>query len=189
MKRLIVLSAALTIIASASQAQFLASNSPAGESAGIFSHLKTSRHKAEKKNFVYTPPAVVQDQFYVDFGDVGNVVWSIDGPYDVAGFVKDGIPQYAYYDYDNELVGVTHSARYDELPAKAKAAIEKEYGDYAVEDIVYFKDNQANDADMYLFDQAFEDADNYFVELSKPGKTIVVKCDPEGNTEFFRTLH
>lgn len=189
MKRLIVWSAALIFIANASQAQFLAANGNVDEGSGIFAHLKSSGHKARTNTFTYTPPMVIQDQFYVDFGDVGKVVWSTDGPFDVASFSSNGIQQYAYYDYDNELVGVTHSARYDELPSKARATIEKEYADYAIEDIIYFKDNQANDADMYLFDQAFEDADNYFVALSKPGKTIIVKCDPEGNTEYFRTLH
>lgn len=189
MKRLIVWSAALMLVANASQAQFLASNSNTGDGIGIISHHYSSGHKLASKKFAYTPPMIVQDQFYIDFGQVGNVVWSIDGPYDVASFTSNGVQQNAYYDYDNELVGVTHGARYDELPVKARAAIEKEYADYAVEDIIYFKDNQENDANMYLFNQSFDDADNYFVQLSKPGNTIVVKCDPEGNTEFFRTLH
>jgi hypothetical protein len=42
--------------------------------------------------------------------------------------------------------------------------------------------------DMWLYDRAFNDADNYFIELSKLDKNFVLEVDMRGNVSFYRDL-
>jgi hypothetical protein len=41
---------------------------------------------------------------------------------------------------------------------------------------------------MILYGIQFEDQDNYFVELSKASKKIVLQVNPEGAVFFFKDL-
>ena len=41
---------------------------------------------------------------------------------------------------------------------------------------------------MILWGIQFDDADNYFAELSKGTKKLVVKVSPEGSVSFFKNL-
>ncbi len=62
------------------------------------------------------------------------------------------------------------------------------YKDYTIGPVVFYDDNEANSTDMILYGEQFEDADNYFVELSKGTKKIVVQVSPEGVVYFFKQL-
>ena len=41
---------------------------------------------------------------------------------------------------------------------------------------------------MNLFDLQFDDADNYFVELEKDNKKIVVQVNMSGDVSYFKRL-
>lgn len=125
-----------------------------------------------------------KEQFYRDFGNI-SAAWRRDSPYDIATFTKDGMQQSAYYDADAQLVGTTMHKTYADLPAKARETIEKKYGGYTADDIIYFDDNEYNDTDMILYGQQFDDEDNYFVELIKGSKKIVLKSNMAGDVSFF----
>ena len=68
------------------------------------------------------------------------------------------------------------------------AEIKKKYPGYKVENVIFFDDNEANDTDMMLYGIQFEDADNYFVELSKNNQTLVVQVNPFGEVFFFKQV-
>ena len=125
-----------------------------------------------------------KEQFYRDFGDT-PATWRRETPYDIATFTKDGVLQSAYYDADAQLVGTTFQKNYADLPTKAKETIEKKYKGYAVDAVIYFDDNEYNDTDMILYGQQFADEDNYFVELVKGTKKIVLRSNMAGDVSFF----
>ncbi len=129
-----------------------------------------------------------EQAFYRDFGKQANVNWRHEDGFDIASFEINGIAELAYYDRDAVLVGTTQHKTFFELPAAAQQYINEKYADYTVEGIVFFDDNEANDSDMMLFNRSFEDADNYFIELSKDGKKIVLQSDPRGNIKYFSTI-
>ena len=94
----------------------------------------------------------------------------------------------AYYDYNNELVGTSCFKTFADIPGNAQRKIRKEYGQYSIGAVVYFKDNEFNDSDMVLWNTPFESADEYFVELQKPHQNIIVQVNTEGNVSFFKQL-
>lgn len=125
-----------------------------------------------------------KEQFYRDFGDT-PATWRRETPYDIATFTKDGVLQSAYYDADAQLVGTTFQKNYADLPTKAKETIEKKYKGYTADAVIYFDDNEYNDTDMILYGQQFADEDNYFVELVKGTKKIVLRSNMAGDVSFF----
>ena len=54
--------------------------------------------------------------------------------------------------------------------------------------VVKYDDNESNDTDMILYGTAFNDADNYFVELKNDSEAIVVKVDLPGEVSFFTNM-
>jgi len=74
------------------------------------------------------------------------------------------------------------------LPENAQKRIKKEYPGYDATAVIKFDDNEANDMDMILYGMSFNDADNYFVELNKDNKIIVVKVDMEGQVSYFKAI-
>ena len=75
-----------------------------------------------------------------------------------------------------------------DLPKKAQKRIRSEYKNYKIGPVAFFKDNEANDSDMILWNTAFDDADNYFVELKNPQRDIILQVKPEGEISFFKQL-
>ena len=94
----------------------------------------------------------------------------------------------AFYDINSKLVGTTQTKTFADVPIKGQEQIKKDYKDYTVGTVIFFDDNEANSTDMILYDIQFDDADNYFVELSKGTKKIVVQVNTEGDLFFFKDL-
>lgn len=130
-----------------------------------------------------------KQNFYVDFGDVPNVTWQRSSYYDEAHFTKDNKEMTAFYDNDGKLVGTTTPKTFADLPASAQKLITKRYKGYEVERVIFFDDNEANDTDMLLYGNQFDDADNFFVELKKDNQQIVLHSDMLGNVSFFKQLN
>lgn len=129
-----------------------------------------------------------KDQFRNDFPGITADVWRREGAFDVAQFVKDRVSKSAFYDYDATLVGTTEKKTFADLPEKARMHIIKKYVGYTIGDVILFDDNKSNESDMILYGHQFADADNYFVELIKGDKKIVLKADPGGQVSYFSQI-
>ena len=148
--------------------------------------------KTEREELHKLEGNVVSEQtktaFYADFGKVPNVKWKRAVYLDEAVFTKDGKEMKAYYDFYSKLVGTTMLKTFADLPIKSQKEIKAKYKDYKIGTVVFFDDNEANDSDMYFYNTQFSDADNYFVELSKDTKKIVVQVNAEGEVFIFKEL-
>ena len=132
---------------------------------------------------------IAKGNFSSDFKDAKNVEWKRIDTFDKVSFTnKDGQNMSAFYDIDGNLVGTTQFKTFADVPEKGQQEIKKMYKDYTIGPVVYYDDNEANSTDMILYGEQFEDADNYFVELSKGTKKIVVQVSPEGVVYFFKQL-
>jgi uncharacterized protein YxeA len=126
-----------------------------------------------------------KESFYRTYGDVADVTWTKGKHFDQALFNDNGIATTAYFDLEGELVGTTALKTVADLPASAQNQINKLYKGYTVENVLFFDDNEAVDTDMILYGNAFEDEDNYFVELKKDNKIIVVQVNMDGRIGLF----
>jgi len=154
---------------------------------------KTSKAQREENRLIRreklatTPNYSTEQHFMIDYPDATNVSWNRAG-YEEASFTLNGKDMKAFYDYNNELIGTTTMASYADIPANAQKEIEKFYKDYTPQSVVLFDDNEYNNSDMILYGNAFEDADNYFVELTNNTKTIVLQVNKEGLVSFFKDI-
>ena len=145
---------------------------------------RTARKTPEQRGATYQS----KEEFFRNFGDHPDAVWSATNAFDKVVFDNKGVLTTAYYDFDAKLVGTTNLETFGDLPAAGQKQILKDYKDYTVKSVVFFDDNENNDTDMILYNNAFDDEDNYFVELQKDNKTIVVQVTMDGLTGYFTTL-
>ncbi|PZR24720.1 MAG: hypothetical protein DI535_21230 [Citrobacter freundii] len=131
--------------------------------------------------------ALAKDHFYTYFGDI-NATWRRTKYFDEASFVQDGKPMTAYYDIDAELVGTTTPSEFSAIPANAQRDIEKHFKGYDIGPVTLLDDNEANSSDMMLYGSSVSDEDNYFVELSKGNKTVILQVSMQGLVRFFKEL-
>jgi hypothetical protein len=126
--------------------------------------------------------------FNTDFGNIPDVQWTRAKNFDEAIFTKNGKKLHAWYDFDNNLVGTTTIITFADVPADGQKNIKAKYKDYSVGQVIFFDDNEMNATDMMLYDKQFDDADNYFVELSKAKENIVLMVNTKGEVSFFKQL-
>lgn len=126
--------------------------------------------------------------FYEDFGNVASADWKRTRNFDEVTFSQNGQSVTAYYDASSKLVGTTSVKSFNDLPSQAQQIIDNRYAGYVKGPVVYFNDNEANETDMIFQGTQFEDADNYFIELSKDGKTIVLQITMDGEVMYFTTM-
>ncbi len=181
MKTLMIYSAAILMVLSCatSQAQDTKELSHNSEMNKVKKESKAEKKEMQKmdKHFVSN---LSKDAFYADFGKIPRVSWENELGFDIALFTKDGKDYKAFYDFNSKLVGTTTLKTFTDLPERAQEDIKKHYKDYTVDKVVFFKDNEANDADMLLYGTQFSDADNYFVEMSNKTKNIVLQVNSNG---------
>ena len=142
-------------------------------------------HRAESRNEV---SYFTRRHFAKDFPGAKNVRFETTNDFDKVSFLSGKKNLTAYYDYRNKLVGTTQKKTFADLPEKAQKEILKKYEDYTIAGIIKFDDNEDNDTDMILYGTSFDDADNYFVELKKDDKAIVVKVDLAGYVSYFSEM-
>ena len=129
-----------------------------------------------------------RQQFYQDYGIRTQAMWKKDGNFDVATFALNGATISAYYNPNSELVGTTTNKTWADLPARTKQQIAKKYPGYSEVAVTLFNDNEANKSDMILYGERITDPNNYFIEMVKNGKKIVLKSDKAGDVSLFRNL-
>jgi hypothetical protein len=192
MKKVIVLAAAAIVTVSlhaqsndASTKQEIASLNK--QESVIKKEKRTERkelRKLEGKEVSY----MAKEAFQRDFGKIPVVSWERLDNFDKATFIQDGQKTSAYYDYDTKLVGTTANKTFADLPAKARNCINNKYKDYSIGDVIFFDDNEFSETDMILYNKQFADEDNYFVELQKGDKKIVVQVNMEGAVYYYTQI-
>jgi hypothetical protein len=189
MKNVIIIGSLLVFTATTAFAQDeMAFNEPAK-----FILHKTSKAQREENRLIRrekiatTPNYTTEQNFMTDFPTATNVNWKRDG-FEEASFTWNGKEMQAFYDYNNTLIGTTTPASYTDLPANAQKEIEKYYKDYTPQSVILFDDNEINNTDMMLYGNAFEDEDNYFVEMTNNNKTIVLQVNMEGLVSYFKDI-
>ena len=126
--------------------------------------------------------------FNKDFSNVENVSWARKGDFDVATFTKNDTRVKAYFGMQSELIGTITDKSYSDLPAEGRKEINDRYRNYTISQVLYFKTYTPNDNFMVLYGNQIENADSYFVELTKGNEKIVVRVNPLGNVSYFRAL-
>lgn len=129
-----------------------------------------------------------KDAFTVDFGNIAGVKWVRSSYFDEASFVKDGTDYKAFYDDKATLIGTTAVKTVADLPAGAAEKIAKHYKGYKIDKVIYFNDNEGNDAPMNLYNSLFNAGDAYFVEIKNQGKAMVLMVSTNGDVSFFEQL-
>jgi hypothetical protein len=179
MKNSIVMSMALLVFISLGSVQINAQ--------GTKNDSKTNRVPLKKLEGTKVSEQA-KAHFIADFGNMPDVQWKRSDNFDEAVFTKDGKKSTAWYDFNENLVGTTSKVSFADLPADGQKAIKTKYKDYTAGTIVYFDDNEMNETDMILYNQQFDDADNYFVELVKKNSIMVVRVNTIGEVFFFKQL-
>ncbi len=148
--------------------------------------------KAEKKELRHLEgndvSSMAKENFMGNFGEISDVKWKRDGTFDEATFKKDGKEMKAFYDFDSELVGTTRDVTFADIPESAQKEIKKEYKDYEIGKVAFFDNMEANDGLMLLYGEQFDNEDNYFVELTKGTKKVVLQVLDSGAVFFFKEL-
>ncbi|WP_133053909.1 hypothetical protein [Niastella yeongjuensis] len=189
MKNVIIVGSLLVFTATGAFAQDeYVYNQPAG-----FILHKTSKAQREENRLIKrekmltTPNYMTVQQFMVDFPKAENISWK-RGTFEEASFTLNGKEMNAFYDEKNALIGTTSAASYNDLPVGVQKDIEKHFKGYTPQQVILFDDNEFNDTDMELYGNAFEDEDNYFVEMTNNNKTIVLQVNMEGLVTFFQDI-
>lgn len=192
MKKLVFVSAAalLSFMSMQAQTDNVANNgnNPSKEEKRELKREKKQEQITRRKQDGSDANYQSKETFYTDFGNHPEATWKTTSHYDEATFNNEGIRTIAYYDFNAQLVGTTCMKTFADLPQNAQKTISKNYKDYAVKDIVFFDDNELNDTNMMLFGNEFDDEDNYFVELQKENKTLIVQVNMEGMVGYFAEL-
>lgn len=153
--------------------------------------LKKGR-KADMAEVVNADPAMVSTidkvNFIADFGFIRNAGWAKSTKYNKVTFVKNGNPMTAYFNTQGEIIGTTAVKKFSDLPSSSQKIIKSRYNDYAIGDVIYFEDYRADDTDGILYGVKFQYPGNYFLELTKGAKRIIVEVNPEGEVLLYSEL-
>jgi hypothetical protein len=126
--------------------------------------------------------------FRKDYPNATNIKYSRRTNFDEVVFNAGKKTLRAYYDFNGDLIGTIQKKSFSDLPAHAQNEINRRYSDYNIVRIIRYNDNEQNDTDMILYGTELNNADNYFVELKNPGKSIVLKVDFSGNVSYFTDM-
>jgi len=129
-----------------------------------------------------------REAFVKDFGDIPVTRMERTVNFDKFTFTQNGQEMTAYYDIESNLVGTVSDKTFSDLPANAQKYIQDKYKDYTPGTVIFFDDNELNETDMILFGTQFDDADNYFVELKKENKNIIVQVTMKGEVGYFSEM-
>ncbi len=194
MKKLFILSAAVLLVFAAANAQTdeaATKNDIASLSKKESSIKKQKREKKKELKMLNGKDVSNQSksEFIRDFGNITDVTWTRGNYYDEGDFIKDGMATTAFYDDNAKLVGTIQNKAFDDLPANARNFIAKNYTGYKVRNVIFYDDNELNETDMVLFGIQFDDADNYFVELKKDNRKIIVEVNMNGEVSYFAKMY
>jgi hypothetical protein len=108
--------------------------------------------------------------FMKEFHKASDVIWSSNNNYIMAAFELNNQIQYAYYDYQGNLVGLVHHILTSGLPADLSADIKKNYSNYWVSE---------------LFQLSSDQGDAYYIQLKNGDETIVLTTEVTGSWHLY----
>jgi hypothetical protein len=108
--------------------------------------------------------------FVKEFHQASDVSWSANSNYIMAAFEMENQTQYAYYDYQGNLVGVVHHMLTSSLPADLRKDIKKNYSSYWVSE---------------LFQLSSDQGDAYYIQLKNADETIVLTTEGTGSWHLY----
>jgi hypothetical protein len=189
MKNVLIIGSVLVLTATTTFSQEVISlNEPISFPGHRVSREQREENRTIRREKAATTPNYTTDQhFQYDFPNATHVSWKRAG-FEEATFTLDNKEMKAFYDYNHDLIGTTTPVDYNTLPIAARKYIEKHYSDYAPQQIILFDDNEYNTSDMVLYGNPFNDADNYFIEISNNNKTIVLQSNMEGMLTYFKDI-
>jgi hypothetical protein len=189
MKNVLITGSVLVFITTSAISQEVISlNEPMSFAGHRVSKEQREENRAIRKEKAATTANYTTDQhFQLDFPNAINVSWRKAG-FEEASFTLESREMKAFYDYNHELIGTTTTVDYNTLPIAARKYITKHFSDYTPQQVILFDDNEYNSGNMVLYGNAFEDADNYFIELSNNKKTIVLQSNLEGVVTYFKDI-
>jgi len=192
-KKLLIFSAAGLIIAASASAQTnieILNNEVASVNKSEATTKKEKKEERKEIRKLKGQEVTYQSReaFFKDFGDVPVTKMERTVNFDKFIFTQNGQEMTAYYDIEANLVGTVTDKTFSDLPANAQKYIQDKYKDYTPGSVIYFDDNELNETDMILFGTQFDDADNYFVELKKENKNIIVQVNMKGEVGYFSEM-
>lgn len=100
--------------------------------------------------------------FQKDFRKASDVRWDVTNNYVMATFQLDNETQFAYYDFQGNLIGVVHHILTSSLPEDLSKDIKKHYAGYWVSE---------------LFQVTSEHGVYYYIQLKNGDETIVMSTE------------
>lgn len=194
MKKFLFISATLLAITGISQAQVAVAPAPENNqqsTASVKQPINGKKHKKEPRQLDRSEvSSMAKNNFMADFPGASNAAWTHGKYFDEVSFLQKGIALTAYYDYMSMLVGSTSVKTVNDLPAGAQKQLQKQWlaKGYTVDKVILFDDNEANETNMVLYNNAFDDQDNYFIELHNGTRAIILQSDMEGLLGFFKEV-
>ncbi len=122
----------------------------------------------------FAKPDSVNDRavaaFQKDFRKASDVSWASTNNYVMATFMMDNETQFAYYDYQGNLIGVVHHMLTSSLPADLSKEIKKRYSNYWVSE---------------LFQITTDESVSYYIRLKNADETIALTTEGGGGWHRF----
>lgn len=102
----------------------------------------------------------VLDAFKTEFSTATEVTWMVADSYYRAAFTLNGQKVFAYYDMNNDFIGLARYITTLQLPIHLLAGLKNHYGNYWVND---------------LFEISKEDGTHYYITLENADATVKLK--------------
>lgn len=145
---------------------------------------KELREERQSIREVEDIPQATFARFKSDFPGATDVEWSAPQGYPEVNFIMHNKKMVADYDYSNHLLGSGRFLSYNQLPARGRKQIAKDYPGFSPEKVIAYHSNANNDLNMAL-DQFPIQTNSYFTQLKKGNKTVVVQVDRDGEISYF----
>ncbi|HET7001747.1 MAG TPA: hypothetical protein VFI33_10570 [Puia sp.] len=100
--------------------------------------------------------------FQKEFNKATDVSWASTNNYVMATFIMNNETQFAYYDYQGNLIGIVHHMLTSDLPADLSRDIKKHYSNYWVSE---------------LFQITTDEGVSYYIRLKNADETIALTTE------------
>jgi len=133
-----------------------------------------------KKAHTVTVSYTVVNQFAADFANAKNVTWVVNGNFQRADFVLEGVKTSAFYNHQGEFVALTEEVSSKAVPAAAQKEIDAQYKGYTVDHVIVLQNNTELNPDA--------EATVYFADLKKDAKDVLVRITPDSHIVFYKEV-
>ena len=122
----------------------------------------------------FAKPVSINDRavaaFQKDFRKASDVSWASTSNYVMATFIMNNETQFAYYDFQGNLIGVVHHMLTSSLPADLSKDIKKRYSNYWVSE---------------LFQITTDEGVYYYIRLKNADETIALTTEGGNGRQRF----